>query len=185
MLQVILARIAQISTRFITMVYRSAFRNPYRRLQTISCLLLLAWPISCSDGDPPENKIRSMIGQAVQAAKERDLKSILNLVSEDYSDDQGNTIFELRGILALHFRQNRSIHLLHRVKNIKLRDPDIADVTVVVAMAGQPIASSADLRHINADLLRFDFIVKNENGNDWRVMSAKWEPADLVDFLQP
>jgi hypothetical protein len=126
-----------------------------------------------------------MMEEAGRAAEEHDLPTLLNFVSEDYADAQGYDKQDIRGILVYCFRHHRSTYVLYTVKRIELSSPDVAEATVAAALAGQPIRNTDDLAKLRADLLRFEIVFRKENGDDWRVISAKWEPADLVDFVLP
>jgi hypothetical protein len=126
-----------------------------------------------------------MIENAERAAEEHDLPALLEFVSDNYADDEGNTKQHIRGIVAYYFRHHRSIHILYTVKRIEMANPEVAEVGLAAALAGQPISSQGDLVKIEADLLYFEIIFRKANADDWRVTSAKWESADLEDFVLP
>ena len=167
------------------MTFRRTFRYGLCAARILCFLFALAWLSSCSDGLSPEDEIRLMIEKAERAAEERDLAALLTFVSDDYIDDQGNSKQHIRGILVFYFRHHRSIHILYAVKSIELASPDVAEVGLAAALAGQPISNEDDLAKLQADLLRFEIVFRRENGDDWRVTSAKWEPAGVGDFVLP
>ena len=77
--------------------------------------------------------------------------------------------------------RNQSVYLLVRVNDVVLADPGKAQVDAFVALAGQPIRDATALPELRADLYRFDLRLRDEDG-EWRVTSADWRPATLVDF---
>ncbi|NIO00717.1 MAG: hypothetical protein GTO42_01040 [Candidatus Latescibacteria bacterium] len=148
-----------------------------------SFIFSLLWHLSCSDRGSPEDEIRSWLEKASKAAEERDLRTLRDLVSDNYSDDEGRDKKLIQGILTYHLLHNRSIHLLKKVKTIKIVDPNSAELAVAVALAGQPIGSGMDLTHLQADMLRFNFMLHKGNGDDWQVIAAKWISVDISEFM--
>jgi len=65
-----------------------------------------------------------------------------------------------------------------------LPQPDHAQATVLVAMAGVPIVSAQELPALRADLHRFEIDFARE-GKAWRVQRAAWRRAELGEFLSP
>ncbi|MCK7509587.1 MAG: hypothetical protein MZV70_39795 [Desulfobacterales bacterium] len=51
-----------------------------------------------------------------------------------------------RGLLRLHFLRNESVHLYTRVQSVTVPQPDRAQASVLVAMAGVPITSKSSCR---------------------------------------
>lgn len=146
-------------------------------------MLLLGVAIAC--GGPagtPESRIREMVARAEHAAEARDVGALKEMVSETYADDRGNDKRGIRGLLALHLLRNRSVHLLVRIRDLAVSEPDTAKVTLLVAMAGRPIADVDALASIRADLYRFDLGLVRE-GEEWRVRRAAWRPLTPDDFL--
>ena len=131
--------------------------------------MLSALLLSCAKRASPEEAIRSLVEQAVQLAQQRDAKPLLQLVSDDYHDSEDRDKKTIRALLVYHFRQNRSIYLLKRIKSLKLIDPNNAELTVVVAAAGEPFGNDSDGLQIQADV--------------WRVMEATWVPVEITEFL--
>ncbi len=158
-------------------------RCPLKTVLLVICALLLSLHLPCSNRVSPEDEIHSWLEQAVKAAERRDVKSLRNLVSEDYSDDEGRDKKLIHGILVYHLLHNRSIYILRKVKNIKFIDPRAAELTVMVAVAGQPIGSGVNLRELEADLLRFSFMLRKDNGDNWRVITAKWDSVEITEFI--
>ena len=118
----------------------------------------------------------------MQHAQERDLPAMVDLVSDNYSDDEDRDKKVIRGLLLYYFRSNQSIYILKKVKSLQVGDSDTAQLTLAVVLAGKPFAEDANLTKIQADILRFDFSLEKDGG-DWRVVEATWKPVAVTEFL--
>jgi hypothetical protein len=142
-------------------------------------VLLLA---GCRGGEPtPEERVVAVLAELERAAEARDVGLIEPHVSESYKDENGNDRRALLGLATAHFMRNKSVYLLVRVSDVALPEPGRAQVDAFVALAGQPIRDLAALPELHADLYRFGFALRDEDG-EWRVTAADWHPATLADF---
>lgn len=132
--------------------------------------------------ESPESQVRALFGQAREAAEQKDLATLRRAVSDRYEDAHGHDKRAVEGILRLQFLRHESIHLFTRVSAVVFPEPDRAQATVYVAMAGRPIPEAEALMRLKADFYRFDFVLAKE-GEDWKVIRADWRPADLGDFV--
>lgn len=147
-------------------------------------LLILAFFISaCSSGqDSPEAQVRAFLAQGETAAEKKESGVLRQMISEKYSDSQGQDKKTVESILRYYFLRNESIHLFTRIQQITIPQPDAAQAIVMVAMAGQPIVDARELERLRADLHRFEITLARENG-EWKVTRAEWRRAELADFL--
>ena len=138
--------------------------------------------LACS-GDPasPEERVRAVLAAIETAAEARDVGALRAHVSEGYADPRGNDAQALARIATFHFMQNRSVHLLSRVRELEVTAPGEARAEALVAMAGAPIPGPEALPALRASLYRFEVRLREEDG-EWRVASAEWQPAVADDF---
>lgn len=155
---------------------------PLRILTVVLTLLAGAGFAACDKGEPPDQRIRALIGNAEQAIEKRSVSEVRGYVSERYADAEGRNRRTVEGILRLYLLRHEAIHLFTRIDSIALAAPHRASAVVYVAMAGRPIASAAQLLDFNANLYRFELGLAEE-GNEWRVVSAAWRPAEPADFV--
>lgn len=151
---------------------------------TIRPLALLAMLLvgGCG-GEPesPEAQVRAVIARAVAAAEAKDVGTLRAMVSDRYSDANGQDKRAIEAMLRLHFLRNESVHLYTRVQSVTVPQPDRAEASVLVAMAGVPITSEVELPALRADLHRFDIEFMRE-GDRWRVQRAAWSRAELGEL---
>ena len=132
----------------------------------------------------PEAEVRALINSAVTAAEQKSIGTLRDMISEKYADDQGQNKRAVEGLLRLQFLRNETVHLYAHIQSVTLPQPDRAQATVLVAMAGVPIASAQELPALRADLHRFELDFARE-GKTWRVQRAGWRRAELGEFLGP
>ncbi len=138
--------------------------------------------------DSPEAQVRALLSRAESAAEKRDVGVFKELISEGYTDEQGQDRQALAGLLTYYFLRHQTIHLFTRIQFIDVADaesaePESARASILVAMAGTPILVVDDLERLRADLYHFDFDLVREDDGEWRVSRAAWSRATRSHFL--
>ena len=126
--------------------------------------------------------MRAVLAALEAGAEARDAAAMKEHVSERYRDARGQDRRAVAALVALHFLENRSVHLLVRVRALEIGPPGEARVDALVAMAGVPIPAPESLVGLRADLYRFELRLREEEDGAWRVVSAEWRPAALDEF---
>ncbi len=155
------------------------FANPGLGVVLVALVLTLG---ACSETPEPEQQVRLSLERAEQFARQRDRAGLMDMVDADYADPAGRDRQALGALLRFHFLRNRSVHLLTRVESVAITGPGRATATVLVALAGQPMTDLAELERIRVDLLRLELSLQR-SGEYYRLLSAQWQRAGLVDFL--
>lgn len=142
------------------------------------------WLLACGDApSTPKQEIKRAIALGVQAAEERDLGKLGDLVAEDYQDDKGYDRRSLLRLAQAYLIGHRSIHLFTRTRSIEISAPKRATAVILVAMAGEPVQSSEHLINIRADLYQFEIVFVGEGDSKWRATGGHWQRASIDDFL--
>jgi outer membrane biogenesis lipoprotein LolB len=137
------------------------------RISWIALALLTA----CSDPASPEQQVRAVIDSLETAVESRDVGALVEHISPNYRDSQGQDRAEASRYARGYFVANQSVHLLTRIESLEFPAPDEARVKLQVGMAGrggEPGASS-----LNADLYDFDLALVRE-GDEWKLSYADW-----------
>lgn len=150
-------------------------------------LLLICFSLSflygCGKEDAsPENQVRLFVAEGEIAAEKRELKTIKKLISDSYTDDHNREKIDLVRIVAAYFLRHKNIHLLSHIGSLHFPDEGRAELTLFVAMSGQPVTDVKALFDIRADLHRFDMVLGLENSK-WRLKKAAWRQAKIEDFV--
>ena len=126
---------------------------------------------ACSADGSPEQQVRAVIESMEVAAESRDVGDLMEHISANYRDAQGQDRTEASRYARGYFIANQSVHLLTRIESLEFPAPDEARVKLQVGMAGregQPGSAS-----LTADLYNFDVALVREDG-EWKVSYADW-----------
>lgn len=116
--------------------------------------------------------MRKIIDQMEAAAEDRDIGDLMEFVSPDFRDAEGQGGEELARDIRGYFVANQSIHLLTRINQIEFPMADEARLQVTVGMAGREADASA-VWSLATDLQEFDVTMRKED-ETWKVTYAKW-----------
>ena len=142
------------------------------RTATVALLLPFLMLAACGRERSPEDQIRDVVTAAEKGAEARDLSEVMGLVSDRYSDLQGQDKAAVREIMRGYFLINQSIHLLTRAEDIRFETDDIATAHVTVGMLGREEGDWS----LAADVYEFDLRLLRED-ESWRLQSATWRRA--------
>ena len=145
----------------------------------------LVWAIillqACSETTKsPEDEIRDFIQSSVEAAENRDLDSLNDLVHDNYLDKNGYNRQRLGGLLRAYIFRHKEIYLFTKIEEIDLLADNEAVVRLYVAMAGSVISDIDAIAALRAQIYEFELQLIKEN--DWLLHQASWKPASIVDF---
>lgn len=116
------------------------------------------------------------------AAATRQVSVLKEHVSESYKDGDGRDRQGVTQLLTFHYMRHRTHHVFSMVREVVMDGDEDARVEALAALAGQKINGPADLANMSANLFRFTFILRKEDG-DWRCIRTSWERALATDFL--
>ncbi|MBE0583934.1 MAG: hypothetical protein IH612_09215 [Desulfofustis sp.] len=144
----------------------------------LSALLL---PAGCGEEPRPETIAREFVTACEQAAQQRSVSDLRDLIAEGYADSEGRSALDVLAVAAGYLLSNQSVHVFTKLQTAAERDGRI-DATVLAALAGRPITDLAALPSLNADLYWFELELVEEKG-DWRLANAAWRTALIEDFF--
>lgn len=147
-----------------------------------STLFLLVLLSACGEPTPPEQRVRAFIDRAETLAETREFTELAGLISPDYIDSRGNDRLKAIGMLRGFFLRNKSVHLVVRIDEIDIPDPDYARVTLYVAMARRPMleTEAANLPVTNMHRVELELVA---SGNSYEVLRSEWQRAAATDIL--
>ncbi len=142
----------------------------YRPLLII--LLLTPLFIACSK-DTEENKVKKVITGVQRAAEEEKINAVLDHISKNYRDPQGNDYNAIKGILALNLFRHQKVSIY--IPNIDVAvDGPAAQVVFQAVMTGRDTGGNILPDALGA--YNFEVHLSKEDGT-WKITSAKWERA--------
>ena len=154
-------------------------------MKAIFHLFCVVWTLvllqACSEtAKSPEGEIRDFIQSGVEAAENRDLDSLNDLVHDNYLDKNGYNRQRLGGLLRAYIFRHKEIYLFTKIDEIDLLADNEAVVRLYVAMAGSVISDVDAIGALRAQIYEFELQLIKEDA--WLLHHASWRPASIVDF---
>jgi hypothetical protein len=154
-------------------------------MKTTFLVFYLVWAAmllqACSENiESPEDKIRVFIESAVEAAENRSLDGLNDLVHDSYLDQNGYNRRRLGGLLRAYFFRHKEFYVFTKIEEIDLLAENEANVRLYVAMAGSVISDVDAIAALRARIYRFELQLIKEG--DWLLHRASWKPASIIDF---
>jgi len=163
----------------LTVTRDSGQQRSQRRRFLLLAVTLLA---GCRRKLSPELRIRQELDALEVAVEEKDFSRVKEGLSAEFGGPEGIDRPGVMALLQLRLRSRPAVHLLVRVVEVAMASPTVGRVQLVVAMAALPIAGPQALPRLEADLYRFWLELVEDDGR-FRVRSARWEPAQVEEFL--
>ena len=140
-----------------------AFRRKIAGILLAAALGVSVWTCH-KKGD--EEILDGLVDKMIEAAGNRETSGILEHLSEDYKDEQGNRKEDIRGYLAYLFFQKQKLFVFKLGHNIRLTSPTEAEseLKVVLAAAENAIPNERDAQTF---LIRW-----RKAGETWQVVGG-------------
>lgn len=143
-------------------------REPSRLIAGIIAAILL---VSCGGSEEsPEEAVRAWVDRGVEAARNKDRRALVDMVSPSYTDGRGQDREDLGNLLRFYFLRQEKVAFVSRIENLAVHGDSAADLVVLVGMAGTNDTSALGF---SADGMRFEMELVRD-GDDWLLLSARW-----------
>jgi hypothetical protein len=130
-----------------------------------SPVLILAFVLAgCSSASSDEQQVRELVANAEEAAEERDVGDVLELVGAQYADAQGNTRDSLALFLRAYFAAHPKLELVTRVDDLQFPVEGLARARVTMRGLELDRFSVGESVTLDVELRR--------EGGEWRVVRA-------------
>jgi ketosteroid isomerase-like protein len=133
--------------------------------------MLVLLVLSACSKETEEDKVKKVVTSVQKAAEEKQISAVLDHISKNYLDPQGNDYNGIKGLLAFYF---------FRHQKVSVYMPNI-DIVVTGATAKALFQAVLTGRGPEGGVLpealgayNFEVLLKKEDG-DWKAASAKWE----------
>ena len=139
-----------------------------RTLCTIGVVVLIL--VACGGpASAPEEQLRAWVAAGVEAAKDKDRRELVSMVSESYADARGNERRDIENLLRVYFLRHQKVALLTSIEQITVYDDSAAKIEMTVGMAGM----NDSVLGLSADAYRFELELEMD-ADDWLLISARW-----------
>lgn len=139
-----------------------------RTLCTVSAVLMTL--VACG-GPPaaPEQELRAWVAAGVEAAENKERRSLVGMISESYADARGNERGDIENLLRVYFLRQNKIGLLPNIEEITVYGDTAAKLVMTVGMA----STNDGVLGFSADAYRFELELEKD-GDDWQLIAARW-----------
>ncbi len=117
----------------------------------------------------PEDEVRAWVADGEVAAENNDRSSLVDMISENYTDARGNGRQDIGNMMRFYFLRQQSVAILTKVDKVTMHGDSAADVSLTVGLAGMRAGAFG----LNADAFRFDLELEYD-GDDWFLIGARW-----------
>lgn len=149
-------------------------------LFAVLCAALIA--PGCKKPQSDEELIKAMIAETAELARAKDIKGILENVSEEYKDQQGNDRNALKGILFIYFQGYETVGVFVRDTQVTVEgDQAQAQVKVILTGGEDPDTLGGVVPKSGGGYL-IDMNLVREDG-DWMVIRATWTDIGFTKAL--
>ncbi len=132
----------------------------------------------CSEpASAPEEELRAWVAAGMEAAKEKERRRLVGMISPSYADARGNERGDIENLLRVYFLRINNIQLLSTIEEITVYDDTAAKILMTIGMAG----THDGVLGFSADAYRFEFELEKES-EDWQLLAARW--GEVGDELQ-
>ena len=123
----------------------------------LSFLILFLLLSSCSS-DPVLSKeqiLRNSINEIETRFEARRLGDIVEYVSEDYKDENGRKLADVKRVIQLQLMRHKKLFIISKIGDIQWQGDEKAIVQITAAMTGQEVEDIGILPSIRADIVNF------------------------------
>lgn len=117
----------------------------------------------------PEEQLRAWVAAGVDAAKDKNRRELVSMISESYADARGNERGDIENLLRVYFLRQHKIALLTSIEQITVYADTAAKVEMTVGMAG----TNDSVMGLSADAYRFELELEKDT-DEWQLISARW-----------
>lgn len=131
--------------------------------------LIFAALAACSTPVGPEQAVRDWLEAAEEAVENEDRGSLIDMISENYTDARGNDRQAIDQRLRVYFLRNQNIVLATRIEELTILGETAASVVLTAGMAGR----NSGVFDWTADAHRFELELEH-HGDRWLLIGARW-----------
>ncbi len=145
-----------------------------KRGLTVIVVSGLLMSISACHKESEKDKVKKVIITVQKAAEEKDIGKIMDCLSKNYNDPQGNDINSMKGLLLAYFFQHQKIHVFIPDIEVNIEGSRARTVFQAVLTGGEKTEGVTDIFSASLGMHGFDVsLVKEPAG--WKVTSARWD----------
>ena len=137
---------------------------------------------ACKKPVSEEDRIKTMINETAKLAEAKDIKGVLEHISEDYKDPEGNDHNAVKGLLFVYFQQYEKVGLFVRDIQVTVEGDEAEAQVKVILTGGEDPETIGDVVPASAGGYLLDLKLLNEGG-EWMVVRGTWTDIGFTNAL--
>lgn len=137
---------------------------------------------SCKKPISDEEKIKAIIEETADRAKEKDIKGVLAHVSESYKDEEGNDRNAIKGILFIYFQGYEKVGVFVRDIEVTVDGDEAEALVKVILTGGEELKEAGDVVPETGGGYLIDLKLVRED-DEWMVVRGKWTDIGFTKAL--
>lgn len=137
---------------------------------------------ACKKPVSEEDRVKAVINETADLAKAKDIKGILEHVSKDYKDPEGNDRNALKGVLFVYFQGYEKVGLFVRDIQVKVYGDEAEAQVKAILTGGEDPDTIGDMVPASAGGYLIDIKFVREDGG-WMVIRATWTDIGFTKAL--
>ena len=154
--------------------FHDSFKGEVKVLLSILAMALIAAAfLSGCAKDTPQDRVRNVVQAVQKSVENKDLKTVLSHLSEQYRDQQGNDRESVKGLLLYYFLQHQNISVVLTNLDISIYGSSAA-ARFQAILSGRTGTGAGTVLPEAVNAFRFEVGFTRES-DAWKVTNAKWE----------
>jgi hypothetical protein len=137
---------------------------------------------ACKKPVSEEDRVKAVINDTAKLAEAKDIKGVLEHISEDYKDPEGNDRNAVKGLLFVYFQQYEKVGLFVRDIQVTVEGDEAEAQVKVILTGGEDPETIGDVVPASAGGYLLDLKLVNEDG-EWMVVRGTWTDIGFTNAL--
>ena len=147
-----------------------------KKAVAISLIFIFAAFFSGCVKEDEQTRVKKVITAIQAASEEKEVKKVMEHISKNYSDPQGNNYESIKGLLLGYFFRYPRISAYISNLDISVEGAAAKAKFETVLTSGVKTGSISDVIPESLGVWNFDVSLKKEEG-EWKITSAQWQEA--------
>ncbi len=151
-------------------------------LAALALLVAVALLPACKKPVSEEDRIKTMINETADLARQKDIKGILEHISKDYKDPDGNDNNAVKGLLFVYFQEYEKVGLFVRDIQVTVNGDEAEAKIKVILTGGEDPDTMGDVVPESGGGYLIDLKLAKEDG-EWMVVRGTWTDIGFTNAL--
>jgi hypothetical protein len=145
-------------------------------------IMIMLFSPACKKPVSEEDRVKAVINDTAKLAEAKDIKGILEHISKDYKDPEGNDRNAVKALLFVYFQQYEKVGLFVRDIQVTVEGDEAQAQVKVILTGGEDPDTIGDVVPASAGGYLLDLKLVNEDG-EWMVVRGTWTDIGFTNAL--